>query len=428
MSFDEINKKSELDNELKNLSAITFKELEDGVQKWLLVPDTGIIKLLCALVISMQFDKKPVWTMIIAPSGGGKTEFLNGLLLLDTIFELSTITPQTFLSGMPGRNDASLLPKVDGKIVVMKDFTSIISMNRDARSEIMGQLREIHDGRYKKVFGNGQTRDWKGKMGLICASTQAIDIFQQENTHLGERFINYRIVMPDRKEVAYKSLQNDDHYIEMQKDIQQLFYAFFKDIDMENIDQAVKLPDDVIQILIDLSDFCTRARSGVIRDRDSKKTVIFVPAAEMPGRMINNLSSIASGLAAVNKDGKLTEVDMKIVYKCALDSIPATNRMVALELAKADERTTADIATSLGYPTAAIRIYLENLSLLKVSTRIKASDSEEGGTGDRWSIKKEFKELLQRYENIGELTDEEKAQVAHNAEVDAEWGENEGED
>lgn len=423
MTFNDINKKSASDTDLKNLDPITFEELETGIQKWLLVPDTGIVKLLCALVIANKFNKKPVWTMIIAPSGGGKTEFLNGLLKLDSIFELSTLTPQTFLSGMPGRNDASLLPKVDGKIVIMKDFTSVISMNRDARSEIMGQLREIHDGRYKKVFGNGQTREWVGKMGLICASTQAVDLFQQEVTHLGERFINYRIQMPDRKEVAFKSLSNDDHFVEMQNDIQSLFYAFFKDIDMKELNQAVKLDHDVISILVDLSDFCTRARSGVIRERGPQKTVIFVPAAEMPGRMINNLSSIASGLAAVNKDGKLTDVDMKIVYKCALDSIPATNRMVAMELAKGDQRTTADVATSLGYPTGAIKIYLENLALLRVADRIKAADSDEGGTSDKWNLKKEFKEILRKYEDIGDLTDEEKAVIAANAEVDAQWEE-----
>lgn len=421
MSFDKINKESESDTELNDLTPITYQQLEEGIKKWLLVPDEGIIKLLCALIIANRFKKKPVWMMIIAPSGGGKTEFLNGLITLPDIFELSTVTTNTFLSGMPGRSDASLLPKVDGKIVVMKDFTSIISMNRDARSEIMGQFREIHDGRYKKVFGNGQTREWVGKMGLICASTQAIDLMQQENTHLGERFINYRIKMPDRKEVAYKSLENDDHFIEMQENMQNLFYAFFKDIDMDNLNQAVKLPKNVIDELVDLSDFCTRARSGVIRERGPQKMVVFVPAAEMPPRMINNLSSIASGLAAANKEEGFIEEDMKIVYKCALDSIPATNRMVVLELAKEDERDTASIATSLGYPTQAIRTYLENMALLKVATRIKAGDSDEGGTSDRWSLKPEFREILQKYEDIGELTPEEKEMVKQNIESSKEF-------
>ena len=86
---------------LKNLEPIDFETLDEIVRKWILIADTGIIKLLAALVISNRLDgHDPVWTMLIGPSGGGKTEILNMLMDLEDIYPISLLTPNTFLSGM----------------------------------------------------------------------------------------------------------------------------------------------------------------------------------------------------------------------------------------------------------------------------------------------------------------------------------------
>ena len=68
---------------------------------------------------------------------------------------------------MPGAKDASLLPKISGKILIFKDWTSLLSINKDARAEIMGQFREVYDGEMKKPFGNGKIAQWKGKIGFV---------------------------------------------------------------------------------------------------------------------------------------------------------------------------------------------------------------------------------------------------------------------
>ena len=168
--------------------------------------------------------------------------------------------------------------------------------------------------------------------------------------------------------------------------------------------------------LISLSNFCTLARSGVIRDYGFKKEVLFVPAAEMPTRITQQLNTLGIAINIVN-GGKL-EKDMSILYKIALDSIPQTNRMVMKEMARLDEQTTSDIATSLGYPTGPIRMYLENLALLNVCKRIKASDSEQGGTGDRWTLLPEFTDILKKYDNIKNIDKETEMRIESEKEVD----------
>ena len=71
-----------------------------------------------ATAISICLPGDPVWLFIIAPAGSSKTELLRSFTG-NLIFSLSTITPQTLISGLKGVKDADLLPKLDGKVLII---------------------------------------------------------------------------------------------------------------------------------------------------------------------------------------------------------------------------------------------------------------------------------------------------------------------
>lgn len=421
MSTEEIQKirqDTERRKELAELIPIDFTTFDKIVRDWLLLADTGIVKLLAAIIIANRFKKRdPVWAMIIGPSGGGKTELLSMLFDLPEVYPISLLTPNTLLSGMPGPRDASLLPQINGKVAVFKDWTNILSQNKDSRNEILGQLREVYDGHMKKPFGNGKVAEWKGKIGLIAGVTPAYELAQQMHATLGERFINYRPTMPDRKEAAFRALANGPRLEEMRKDLRNAFYAFIKGLEVPQ--EEPELPPEVRQELIAVANFSTMARSGVIREFSFKKEVIFVPAAEMPTRSVQALSLLASSLIILNK-GVYNKDDMNIIYRVALDSIPQTNYMVIKAMARGDERTTTEIATEVGYPTTPIRMYLENLGMLGVSKRIKGTTSQEGGPGDRWTLDPEFVEIVRKYESIKIIEEKEQGKLIEENSLDFE--------
>jgi hypothetical protein len=410
-------------SELAEVEPITTVEaLTVEIKKWLILEDELVMRFLCGFIFAHKLSKKAVWAILIGPSGGGKTELINAFMQLPEMVAISSLTPNTFLSGMPGPHDASLLPKLSDKVMVFKDWTTMISMQKDAKADIFSQFREIHDGDFTKIFGNGKQRKWHGRVSLLAASTQAIDITQQQNTYLGERFINYRVTMPDRKEVALRSLNNNKDQDRMGKELQNAVFAFFKSFEGKDIQQYadVDIDDEFKREIVDLSNFATMARSAVIRDTGMRKEVIFVPATEMPTRFTQQLSSLAMGLMAMN-NGKLAMDDKRVVYKVTLDSVPITNKMLIDELARWDYQSTTELAVSVGYPTETVRVYLENMALLGVCKR-----SKHKGSPDRWKLREDFAALIRKYEGIETLTEEEVQQRREDAEAEHGNGDDDG--
>src|SRR3990167_7953734 len=126
--------------ELAALKPISFEELEETVKKWFLIEDFGLLRLHTAIPIIHMRTNKPVWMFLVAPPGSGKTQLMESLLDLEMCYSISSVTPQTFLSGMnTGPRDPSLLPDLTNKIMIFKEWTTVMSMKYEVKREIMAQ-------------------------------------------------------------------------------------------------------------------------------------------------------------------------------------------------------------------------------------------------------------------------------------------------
>jgi hypothetical protein len=90
--------------------------------------------------------------------------------------------------GTTAKNGSTSITLGDG-IFLAKDFTSVLSMRREKRGAILGQLREIHDGEFKRDFGTGESKIWKGRVTIVAAVTPVLDQFYAVFSVLGERFL-----------------------------------------------------------------------------------------------------------------------------------------------------------------------------------------------------------------------------------------------
>ena len=77
---------------------------------------------------------------------------------------------------------------------MIKDVTSILSADRNARGPVLAALREVHDGHWVRNVGidGGQTLEWRGRIAVIGACTTAWDQAHAVISTMGDRFVLVR--------------------------------------------------------------------------------------------------------------------------------------------------------------------------------------------------------------------------------------------
>ena len=389
-----------------------IKHVEDVVKSVYLLEDPHIIKLLMALAISHWLPSDPVWTFIVAPPGGLKTELIKTLSGLSHVHPLSTLTSRTFVSGQKKTGqETSLLLKITNGIITFEDFTTLLSENKDERGAIMGQLRAIYGGKFDKTFGTGETVSWEGKITVIAGATYAIHSLRELYASMGERFLMYNMIQPDRVDAARRTMENQESgkMKEMRAKVQQAVHHYLLD-EFKLPEKMPKIKHALREELLEIAELATRARSAVEREwRSPNKEITETYPPEMPTRFAAQLQTVAMALMCINFNdtGKadLLPSDHEILYKLDLDSITKSKRRVLVVLAQYDVIETAGLGIKTNFPTGTVRRWCEDLNALEVIDRAKG-----GGRSDKWSLKPKYREMIQKFEHVKtegeELTEE----------------------
>jgi hypothetical protein len=195
---------------------------------------------------------------------------------------ISTLTPSTLVSGHKRKNDKdgnlspdpSLLPKLNNKLVLIKDFTSILSMRHENREEIISQLREAYDGQYSKMFGTGKQFNWKGKFGLLAASTPYYDSCYGVIGSMGDRFLLYRTESSNGFNMARQARLIVGQENQTRLEIQDAFHKFINQFNNFNPVEFEE-HDEIIEKLLFLVNIVAHCRCPV--KRDYHKNVEYLP-------------------------------------------------------------------------------------------------------------------------------------------------------
>lgn len=349
-------------------NTISYDQFMETIDKWLLLPDKNVLKVLFAGLISHYFTTDPLWMFLVAPPSGTKTELITLLSALPTVFMLSDLTPKTLFSGLEGKRkeSPSLMMRIPNSILTMKDFTTVLSMRSDDKMMILGQLREIYDGKYDKAFGTGEEIHWKGRITLVAGVTGIIDAQQQLLQMMGERFIMYRILQPNDKEVAKKAFSISGHETEMRAELRAAMRKFFWGVKIPKVGEVI-VPDEIINALASLASFIVIARSGIVRNSYGAKEIELIPEPEAPSRFMKQLSVLVRALAVLNKRKAVTWEDYYLTLRVALDTVPRNKINHLLALLQSDlVAKTSDLAKITGYSAAGTELLLEDLAALKL--------------------------------------------------------------
>jgi hypothetical protein len=346
---------------------------------------------LACYAANLHLDADPVWLGLVSGSSTGKTETALALARCPAVTVASTLSGEAaLLSGTAEKDRAAgatggLLRQLGERgLLVLKDFTTVLSMHPDKRGAILSALREVHDGAWHRDVGTsgGVRLEWKGKLGLVMASTAAYDRAHAVIAMMGDRFLLVRLDDDEREAGTRAALATASDGRDARAAIAEAAAGL-----LGHAPAAAALdpaPGDVDR-LAKLADFVTLARSPVARDYKGEIELVLEP--EGPYRFAKSLYGLwrACGLLGLDRAGA-----WQVANRVARDSMPRLRWRVLDALALHGQQSTNKLAQATLHPARSTRRALEDLTAHRVVERIPA---EGVGLPDHWRLVAERREV-----------------------------------
>jgi hypothetical protein len=318
------------------------------------------------------------------------------------IYSQSAMTPSTLISGGtgPGGSDPSLIPKLDGMVLTIKDFTVVLEMPEMARDAIFSQLRDAYDGVASKDFGTGQSRKYKSNFGILAGVTESIERFLEGATAMGERFLGYKFPIMSKYEERAKIMRMAMNNIAPEDDSvgnKDIMRKALADIAQKALNydfgKPPYMPEEIRLKIMAISDWTAKMRGTVHRNKWSKE-IERKAEVEMPTRIATQLTKFCLGFAQWNRRKVVTEEEFRVAKLLATGSAPyhletIVRRMYLIN--KTGSFQENDFAKMLRLPPETCKRFADNLHQLRV-LRKKTPKGSMIGT---WSIDKEVLEQIE---------------------------------
>jgi hypothetical protein len=128
-------------------------------------------------------------------------------------------------------------------------------------------------------------------------------------------------------------------------------------------DAAPKLTNDETSAIVAAANLVTQARTAT--RQDYRGDVIDAHAPELPTRFTKQLTQLFRGAVVIGMD---RDAALRLVIRCARDSVPPPRSRIIEDLAENPESTTTDVRKRLNKPRANVDRQLQALHILGVVT------------------------------------------------------------
>lgn len=364
---------------------VSLAEARGVFRKWLGDEyDTDTIDATLATVAVEQMAGDPIWLLVISGPGNAKTETVQSAVGAGAIVTSAIASEGALLSATSARERAKnatggLLRKLgDRGVLVIKDVTTILEMDRHARAQVLAALREIYDGHWYREVGTdgGQTLEWHGRIAVIGAVTTAWDTAHSVISTMGDRFVLIRSNSSEnqsRLTAGRKAVRNTGQEVQMRAELSTAVAGVLAGMNAD----PVEIGDEETELLLKAANLVTLARTGV--EFDYSGNVIDAHAPEMPTRFAKQLAQLVRGAVAIGMDRGEA---FRLAVRCARDSVPPLRLAIIDHLALNAGSSTQEVRKAIGKPRTTVDRQLQALHMLSV---LDCDEREYGADGrSRW--------------------------------------------
>ena len=365
---DEDIRTNEPNQEAYDGDGLSAHEVYDAYKKHLHLPDTTVVDYLFGSILANRLPGLPIWSFIVAPSGLTKSEFIMSVSNAKNIHTEDNLTSAGLVSGFTaGGIDQSLLPQLDGKILCVKDFTTMMKGRQDQREAIFGMLRTIYDGVYKHKFGNIH-REYRSQFGIIAGVTPYIEVFLENESSLGERFLRFALTIPNelQKEIEFvrRAMQNTSNETEIRDALQHVANECLN----HDYTEAVFIPPDIEEKVIYLATFTEMLRGSIERDKFTKE-ILYKPFRGIGTRIAKQFTKLLHGICLFRRVKTATESEFEVIKKLAQGTIPSRfNELLSKTVSNSLDAayTPASVAKMIRLSEPVCDMLLKSLMMLDV--------------------------------------------------------------
>jgi predicted transcriptional regulator len=296
------------------------------------------------------------------------------------------LTSKALISGYESKTGVKIngiMQTLDRKVLLVKDLSVLLDLDRHERDAVFSQLRTAYDG--ELTCGYGISRELisvKATFGLIAAVTPVIDNYQTVASLLGERFLKVRATQK-RWESALKAAENGGNESEMRTQLNEKTIRFLRELKETNSFNVVpEINQEQRHTLVELAEAVALARAVVKAEVvNGELGADIEPAPEYATRLVKQLTKLTQLIAIIRGHHEIQKDDIKTVIRVGKDTILPRRLMVIDVLVKCGPLNEADIIEKLSASRQQIRTALNQLELIGI---VKKHGSE-------YEIKEEMK-------------------------------------
>lgn len=385
----------------------TFQQVADAVEGYL--PNvTRALQISLAIATSgTRKNRVMLWLLLVGSPSSGKTDLVRLFRECKDTYSLDNLTLNAFISGeRPTEKQEvhDLLPKLDKKCLIVKDWTVVFSLDEKMTKKIIGDMVGAYDKSLSKFSSRRGNITYNSEFShLGCITPATLNKHHNYLNMIGPRFLGYIIPELSKKdeEKSFTAIFSNDNRAQKEKNVTDIVSLYLSCLNQQDISSIKPLSSTVQDYLKTASRFMAKARGIVITqssrftNESGEEVSYYEPLdiqVEQPWRAVQQLMILSQYLALVAGKGEVGADELSVVKDIVMGSMPADRAQAlrALRNSPNSEITAKQLSDQVDKSSKTARRLLDELSFLGIIKKDRGS----GTTASRYQIVDDFKSFF----------------------------------
>lgn len=384
---------------------LNYQEVENKVLAFLPNAQIGL-KIVLAVSVSCNFpNSHMLWMLLVGVPSSGKTDLVRLMKDAESAYYLDNLTQNAFISGervTKSQKVYDLLPLINKKCLIIKDWTSIFSLDEKMTKKLLGDLVGIYDKEFTKFSSRRGNISYQSSFSQLgCITPATLNRHTQYMNMVGPRFLCYSMPTStgEDAEKSYESIFTNANRSLIEKEARLYVSSYLNQIIQKpfSIKPLSKPAQAYLRTIAELMSNCrgiVLLQSSTFKNDEGEEVKYYEVSdvqIEEPWRAVQQIILLGQYLAFVVGCAEVTTEELSIIKEVVISSMPA-DRSQALRTIKEQGGTITakQLSDSFDRSIKTSRRLLDELAALKVLEKVKGS----GTIATDYTISKQFKNIL----------------------------------